>query len=500
MQLLLDRYEGRITRYLEMLPGVLAWTLILLPAIGGFLFPEVIAYGLLIFISFWFIKSFRNAYLSVKGYYLVQSWVKVNWKKRLEKVRKKVYDWEDVYHVIIIPAYKEPDVVIKKALNSLRNQKQINTNNLIVYLALEERDPGSPKQAKRLVTEYKSYFGALESTFHPYGLPGEIPGKASNEAWAAKKARILLDDKKIDLKKVTVTSCDVDTIFHVNYFAALNYFFIRNPKRHLRFWQSPIFWYNNIHKVPFPIKMLGVIGHAIHLSDLQEPSRLIFNQSSYSLSFKLLDDVGYWHTDIIPEDWHLFLQTFFAKRGEIEVEPIFLPTHIDAPEGPTWFGSIKNRYSQSVRHAWGASDIPYAVKESIRHPEISRSLRFMRVYKLLETHVIWSTNWFILTLGAFLPVALNPSFARTSLGHNLPEFAQTILTVCLLALAVMIVVDLMLRPPSFRPKNPFGYAKEIVQWITLPLITLPLSVLPGLQAHTMLMVGKRLDYKTTTKI
>jgi len=500
MQLLLDRHEIRFTRYLEMLPGFLAWTLILLPAIGGFFFPELIAYGLMVFVSFWFIKSFRGAYLSIKGYYLVKSCVKINWEERYTKMRSPRFKWNDIYHVIIIPSYKEPDSVIKKALNALKNQKQINTDNLIVYLALEGRDPGSKDQSKRLTKEYKDFFGRLESTFHPPDLPGEIPGKASNEAWAAKKAKELLNKKRISLSRVTVTSCDVDTIFHKHYFAALNYFFIRNTKRYLRFWQSPIFWYNNIHKVPFPIKMLGVIGHAIHLSDLQDPSRLLFNQSSYSLSFKLLDDVGYWHTDIIPEDWHLFLQTFFAKKGEIEVEPIFLPTHIDAPEGSSWFGSIKNRYSQSVRHAWGASDIPYAIKESIRHTEIPRSLRIMRVYKLLETHVIWSTNWFILTLGAFLPVAINPSFARTSLGHNLPKFAETVLTVCLLALVVMIIIDLMLRPKDTRPKNPFEYLKEIVQWITLPIVTLPLSVLPGLQAHTMLMVGKRLDYKTTKKI
>jgi len=124
----------------------------------------------------------------------------------------------------------------------------------------------------------------------------------------------------------------------------------------------------------------------------------------------------------------------------------------------------------------------------------------MRVYKLLETHVIWSTNWFILTLGAFLPVVVNPAFARTSLGHNLPEIAEFALRVCLLALVVMIIIDLKLRPKETRPQNPFQYAKEVVQWITLPIITLPLSVLPGLQAHTMLMVGKRLDYKTTTKV
>jgi hypothetical protein len=33
----------------------------------------------------------------------------------------------------------------------------------------------------------------------------------------------------------------------------------------------------------------------------------------------------------------------------------------------------------------------------------------------------------------------------------------------------------------------------------MPIATLALSVLPGLHSHTRLLLGKRLDYKTTVK-
>lgn len=499
MNRIIDRHERRFLRILETFPGILAWSIIFFPAIGGFFIPTATAYFIMFFLTFWFLRSFKAAFLSIRGYFLVNEWKSADFrvKYKEEKLSGSLV-WDEIKHVIIIPAYNESEKVISLALDSLQNQKQINKKNLLVILAMEARADGAKTRAENLINKYKKDFGWLRATYHPDGLKGEVRGKAANEAWAAKRAKEWMDEENIDIDKTTVTSCDVDTIFHELYFAALTYKFAVNEQRYLTFWQSPIFWYNNLHRVPFPVKMLGVIGTAIHLSDLQE--HLIFNQSSYSLSFTLLHNVGYWDTDIIPEDWHLFLQTFFANKGEITVSPIFLPTHVDAPESTTWMGTLKNRYKQCQRHAWGSSDIPYAIIESIRHPEIPLGRRIMRLYKLFETHVIWSTNWFLLTLGATVPLIVNPEFSRTTLGYNLPRAAEGILTICLLALVVMVIIDMKLRPKHAKPVSVFTAVKEVVQWVTLPLVTLPLSVLPGLHAQTMLMLGKRLEYKVTEKV
>jgi hypothetical protein len=500
-KLLLGKYEKRFHRFLEIVPGFVAWSIILTPAIGGLLIPNVVAYIIIAFLTYWFYKSFKSAFFSFKGYFIVKDWETINWPRKWKKEKTaNSLEWDNIRHVIIIPNYNESEKVLSNALDALAKQKQIDKKQLFVFLAMEARAAGSKERATNLIKKYKKEFGLLEATYHPDNIPGEVRGKASNEAWSAKEAKKILDKKKIPLEYVTVTSCDADARFHPKYFASLNYHFSIDPDRYLRFWQSPIFWYNNMDRVPFPIKMIAVIGHAIHLSDLQEPSKLIFNYSCYSLSFKLLHGVGYWHTDIIPEDWHLFLQTFFENKGLIEVNALYLPTSIDAPEANTWFGSLKSRYEQCKRHAWGATDLPYAIKESMKHTEIPFLTRAFRIYKIVETHVIWSTNWFLLTLGATLPAIVNPAFSRTSLGFTLPRIAETALTICLIALAVMVSVDFFLRPDEVKPKTTLAAIKEIVQWITLPVITLPLSVLPGLHAQTMLMVGKRMEYKVTEKI
>ena len=178
---------------------------------------------------------------------------------------------------------------------------------------------------------------------------------------------------------MTLTSCDVDTIFHPKYFSALTYNFASNSSRYYRFWQSPIFWHNNINQVPSLIRITGILGNVIHIANIQEPDGLFFNYSCYSSSFHLIDYSGYWDPDMIPEDWHIFLQAFFATGGKAAVEPIFLPTIVDAPDGKNYFSALKNRYSQCIRHAWGAIDIPYAIEQSRQHPEIpfiTRSLAY----------------------------------------------------------------------------------------------------------------------------
>jgi len=240
------------------------------------------------------------------------------------------------------------------------------------------------------------------------------------------------------------------------------------------------------------------LGNIIHIANIQEPDGLFFNYSCYSSSYKLINQAGYWDPDMIPEDWHIFLQAFFASKGKAAVEPIFLPTIVDAPSGDSYLSALKNRYNQCFRHAWGAIDIPYALEQSRLHPEIPLITRTLRIFKLLQTHFIWSSNWFILTLGTSLPVLLNPRFFNTALGYNLPRISNIILTICLFPLLVLIILDWKLRPID-QKRGLKNVLKNLFQWPLMPLATLTLAVLPGLHSHTRLLFGQNLEYKTTEK-
>jgi len=503
MKNFVEKYDRQVQRTLEVLPGTLTWILILFPLWGAFFIPRIVAYFTIAFLVYWLYRSFQSGVLGLRGYVKIRRSEQTDWEKKYQADKKPdSLKWSEIKHVVVIPNANESVQVLATTLETLLQQKNFDQKKMIVVLAMEERSTGSHERANELLQKFKGKFGRLEAIYHPDGIVGEIKGKASNEAWGAREIKkILVDREKNDIKKITITSCDADAHFHPLYFNALAYHFGLNQHRYLRFWQSPICWYNNYWRVPALIRIIGTLSNAGYLASIQEPDGLFFNHSSYSTSLYLLDKVGYWDPDIIPEDWHIFLQAFFHEKGKVEVEPIFLPTSIDAPEGKTYFAALKSRYEQCKRHAWGATDVPYAIKEAFRHPEIPVLTRFFRVYKVTESHLLWTTNWFILTLGAWLPAMINPFFKQTALSYNLPKISQFILTTCLVFLIIMIIIDRTIRPKM--PKQDVSrwfFVLELTQWVLMPIAALFMSVLPAVESQTRLMIGKRLEYRITEKL
>lgn len=489
-------------RLWEMIPGTFAWTLILFPIWGSILVPRVVAYFVIAFLIYWLYQSFKSSFFAILGYSKIMKSIGTNWLSKFnDDFRSDWLKYNDINHILLIVSYKEPIEVIDQAIECVRGQVDIDLKKIHIVLAQEARAGQENNQSTIdfVSSKYKNTFGSLIFPEHPANIPGETIGKHSNEAWAAKYfKKKFIDTGKFKIENLTLTSCDVDTYFNPKYFSGLTYSFASNPERYFRFWQSPIFWHNNINSVPAPIRIIGTLGNIIHIANIQEPDGLFFNYSCYSASYKLIDSAGYWDVDMIPEDWHIFLQSFFASGGKAAVEPIFLPTIVDAPDGKDYFSALKNRYSQSVRHAWGAIDIPYAIEQARIHKEIPIVTRSLRIFKLIETHLIWSSNWFILTLGTSLPVILNPKFFQTTIGFNLPRVSNIILTICLIPLFVLIVLDWKLRPVS-QKKGLRNFLKNMLQWPFMPIATLTMSVLPGLHSHTKLLLGQRLEYKTTLK-
>ena len=113
---------------------------------------------------------------------------------------------------------------------------------------------------------------------------------------------------------------------------------------------------------------------------------------------------------------------------------------------------------------------------------------------------MWPVNWFAITIGAFFPPLLNPVFARTILGRRLPQVSSTILTIALLSLVLVWIVHV-----RQRPKHPEGISllKRMMQpfeLLLLPILGFFFSALPGLDAHTRLMLGKYIEYRVTEKV
>ncbi|NMC35516.1 glycosyltransferase family 2 protein [Candidatus Beckwithbacteria bacterium] len=486
--------DQRLLRFLEIVPGFVSWSLILFPIWGSLLIPVAVAYYILAFDVYWLYRSLSLGILATLSYFKIKAFQKYDWMRDV----KDFGDWQKVQHIVIIPNYCEPQYILERTLDALVAQT-FPTKNIHIVLGFEEREgPEAQKKYKTLKQKYGKKFANFIGTFHPV-LEGEVVGKSSNMAWASKVAKKEIIDKQgFDIDYCTISSEDVDARFNEQYFATLTYKFLDDPKRYERFWQPAILYYNNIWDIPAPIRVFATNASIVQIGMLNRKDRLI-NFSTYSTSLKLIDRIGYWDTDVIPEDYRLFFKAYFKTDGKVSVEPIFLPVHADAANSRNFKKTMVNQYEQVKRWAWGTSDDPYIIMQWLKAKQIPFWDKTIRVLKVVEDHFLWPVNWFAITIGATLPPLLNPDFARTVIGKSLPQTSSAILTVSLLSMLLIIVVDFTQRPGKKEVKlwkkllTPFEY-------ILLPVVGFFFSALPGLDAHTRLMLGRYIEYRVTEKV
>lgn len=492
-QHIFTRHPVKTRRFLELVPGFIAWSLILSPVWGSFFFPHIVAYSILFFDVYWLYKSFSLAVTSYIASKKIKEAEKVNW---LSKTRGQKH-YRKVNHIVIIPNYKESLHKLRESIASIANQT-FPKKQIYVILAMEEREQEAKHKAEALINEFRNTFGDIFATYHPDVL-GEVKGKSSNQAYAGRAAyEKLVESKKIDISYATISSMDADSIFDRQYFSYLSYKFLKDPKRYNKFWQSASVSYNNFWKVPAPIRVISFFGNLWRMGVLVQGDRLI-THSTYSMSLALLKRIDFWDTDVIPEDYRIFFKAFYRLSGNIWVEPLFLKTLMDAPLSSTYVRSLKNKYQQERRWSWGVSDDPLFVKWFLTVPNIPLTRKTIMLSNILIDHFLWPVNWFILTVAANIMPFVNPVFSRTALGYNLPKLAGLILTSCLIATFAMIVIDMKNRSHS----APVSRTRQLLfplEFVLLPIVGFFLSALPALISHTQLMLGKRLEYKVTEKL
>ncbi len=486
--------ERLVQRMLEILPGFASWNLILFPVWGAFVAPMAVAYFVLLFDIFWFYKSVAFAFFAILAHLRIEASKKMDWLGEL----KFFPDWKKVHHLVIVCTYKEPIYIVERTLQSLVDQT-MPKDQISVILGFEKREIGWQEKANELKRKFHGKFAHFLISEHTL-VSGETAGKHSNaRACVYLAKRELIDSRKIDINYCVVTSCDADHVYHPNHFADLAYQFLDNPHRYERFWQPAIVFYNNFWRLPALSRVANTFCTIWNIAQLARTDRLI-NQQNYSLSFRLLDRIGYWDPDIIPEDWHMFFKAFFSTKGKVEVEPIYLPLSADAAESSTFFKTVKNQYEQFKRWAWGVSDDPYVLKNYFLSPEIPFWNKTLRIIRLVEDHFLWPVNWFIITLGINIPTLVNQNFSKTAIGFNLPRTSSLILTVCLVFLAIILFIDAKQRPP--RPQGVSRLRSWLLplEFILMPIAGFFFAALPGLDAHTRLMLGKYIEYRVTEKI
>lgn len=487
-------------RILDAIPGGLAWLALAGVLLSALCAPKVLILGAALLTAYTAGRFAFAAAAAVRGLRLVQRWEHTDW--RVEYHRRATRDSlpvNSVRHLVIIPSYGEELDILRRTLDRLAEQAPARTT-LSVVLAMEAAEPGSAEKGAQLQAEYGAAFEHIFVTVHPQGLPGEMQCKSANQSWAIRCARqIMVDQLGISADLIVVTSMDADTLWHPAYFECLSVLFATDPRRYRTYWQSPIRYHANVWAIHPLMRLLHAYSSAWELAYLAAPWWQGLPMSSYSLSLRLLESAGYWDADVIADEWHMYLKSYFRRGGDQRLQPVFLPFLASATTGSTMGQAIRERYQQTFRHAWGAKEIGYTIRQMARCPKTPRWRAFLLLLRVAHDNLLTGAGWVIMFLGSQLPLLFYPAWARRALMS--PPFVLFQVSILAITALTILFWALDLR---IRPSHPVHWPlrDRAVELAGLPLIaalTVLCVALPVLHAQTRLMLGKPIRFRVSPK-
>ena len=348
-------------------------------------------------------KSFINLPVSIYGV-----------KKIKETMRGEYFDeikdrYEDIFHVVLVPAYKEDKEELYERKVISVNKSQI-ADNISVVFVLEENDHKAHKIVAKLEKKYKNVFMII----HP-PEEGIVRGKSSAMAYAGKligtarygrrpylpeKSSQFTIEKNMETfkalkeltmnKEVVVHDIDIDFWFPHNYFEYFTKVYLETENRKYAVYQPIIALVNNIHNVRFFSRDTAVTTTYESInSNLFALLRSPF--SSYGVSLDLLDAVGYWRPDVIQEDSSLYwkIRMKFGRK-KIKLVPLSMPVFGNAIEALTWKEEFVSQWKQLTRWGVGASDLADIWLSKSPLSEKLSSLPYW-----IKFHLLWETSGLI---------------------------------------------------------------------------------------------------------
>lgn len=498
-----DRF---LYRSFEILPAFLTWFVLLLVIFLSFKTPRAIAIFIILFDVYWLVKTI---YLSVhmrSSFNKMRKNLEINWLDKLERLQpanfqiSSVKSWQEIYHLIILPSYKEGTAVIGQTMESLA-RANYPKSKMIVVLAQEERAGIMAETVREFIEkEFGNKFYKLLITKHPADFPNELAGKGANASYAARSAmEKVIDPLSLDYEKVLVSNFDVDTNVPENYFSVLTYNFLTSRDPLKAAYQPIPIYTNNIWEAPAFARVFSFSTTFWQMIQ-QSRSEQLVTFSSQSMSFKALVEVDFWQTNVVSEDSRIFWQCLLRYDGNWRTVPIYYPVYMDANVAPTFFQTIKNQYKQIRRWHFGVENNPYFMFGFLKNKKIPFKKKLYFTYILNEKTNSAATNPLIIFLLGWLPIFVGGAeFNRSVLSFNLPQITHYIMIAAMLGLVSSAILSVILLPPKPPQYGRFKWVWMVLQWLLFPVNFIFFGAIPAIDAQTSLMFKKYLGFWPTPK-
>ncbi len=542
--------ERRWQRVMEIIPGTLTWFTLLGMFFFSFFLPVYVAIFIIAFDIYWIYRTIFIAYYSVEGYQRLKAGKEIDWWERCQNItypekyalmiaerikqmkeslqgcalcsrkekkivkraiakdsaylnevkmiaasaaasdENKILDWREIVHVVMLPTANEPAEIIEPAIQAVADANFPN-QQFIILLATEEREPEKQRLEKvnYLKEKFQGVFGDFLVTTHI--VKGtEMKAKGSNATYAANYLKKYLAEKKIDLKKVIFSNFDCDSVAHPQYFAALTYEYITDPKRLQRSYQPLPMYHNNLWDTNAFVRVIVTGSSFWHIFQSTRDEGMV-TFSSHSEPFDTLCQVDFWPLNMISEDSIIYWKCFSYYNGDYKVKPIYLPISLDAVLAETYWKTIKNQYKQKRRWAYGIENFPVIMRAIGPNKKIALRKKMKIAFEMLEGHHSWATSSLILAILGWLPLIFGgDQFNQSVLAHNLPFITRYLMTLAMAGLVVSMSLSFLLMPPRPKKYSRWRNVYMLLQWALVPIIAPFLGSMPAVESQTRIMLGK----------
>jgi len=535
--------EHRVQRTLEMIPGTLTWATLIGMVVFSFWLPVWVAVFILIFDVYWIFRTVYITYFSIDGFRKLREGMEINWSERLkniadipnyrnliiekiaekenqyradgltkenrkkiksfvrhekaylkelqrlENIRDQFLDPREIIHVVMFPTATEPASVIEPAIRSIADAA-FPSDQMIILLATEGREPEEKRLAKvkYLREKFKGVFRDFLVTTHSV-KDNEMRAKGSNATFAARELKKYLEEKQMDLKKVIFSNFDCDSVAHPQYFAALTYEYIIDPKRLQRAYQPLPMYHNNLWDTNAFVRVIVTGSSFWHIFQSTRSEGMV-TFSSHSEPFDTLVKVDFWPLNMISEDSIIYWKCYTYFNGDYLVKPIYLPISLDAVLADNYWKTIVNQYKQKRRWAYGIENFPIIMRAICPNKKISFIKKFKVAFEMLEGHHSWATASFILAILGWLPLIVGgDEFNQSVLAHNLPSITRLLMNLAMLGLVVSMSLSFLLMPPKPQKYSNWKYLHMVLQWILVPITAPILGSIPAIDSQTRILFG-----------
>ena len=548
----LTQGQWRLERFLQILPATLSWSLLLSVFILCFSAPVGGVIVVILFDLYWLFRLIYLTIFLVLSYALLEIERMAKWRERLDdlldlesaikRTKKKIYEtrrrlfreksWavftedlkslfsekrhrvtlgrlkrrhvsfpdpRELYHVVIIPFYREGTSVLEPTVQALA-QTNYPLDRMMVILGVEAR---AGEKALKLAQDLKKKYGHLffhfEVRVHPEGLPGEEAVKGANATHAAKWAKVFFERRGVSFDCILVSCFDSDTVVGSEYFSCLSYNYLIHPQRTRTSFQPIPVYHNNLWQAPSFVRVVETGSSFLQLIEATDPEQLV-TFSSHSMSFQALVEIGYWPLDIISDDSAIFWKAFLHFDGDYHVHPIYVTLSMDMAIGETLWETCLSIYQQKRRWAWGVENFPIFMRGLLRNPRIPLWVKIKHAFRLLEMNVSWATWTPIMLILSWAPsLVVTGEFADSVAHFNAPRVAGVICNLAIASLVISIVLSFFLLPKNPKKISIFKKILFALQWLLIPVIATVFGALPALDAQTRLALGRSMEFFVAPK-